>query len=127
MGNLPRVLCVDDSEDIGELVGRAIERRHDLAFAGYLPDATRLREEAADRRADVVILDLSLPGTDVFEAIRMLRTEPARSRVLVYSGYDDPGIVRSAMESGASAFVCKTAAIDDLLDVASKVASDVLG
>jgi DNA-binding NarL/FixJ family response regulator len=121
---LPRVLCVDDSEDIGELMARALRTRLDLESAGYLSDATRLPEEAVLRSVDVVILDLTLPGTDVFEAIRRLRNARPSCRVLVYSGQEHPTTVRSAMEAGASCFMCKSRAIQEVLDTAKRITAD---
>ena len=68
----PRILVVDDEPPIVELVGEYLRSEGmDVAVAGDGPSAL---EAVRDRRPDVIVLDVMLPGLDGFEVLRRIRT-----------------------------------------------------
>lgn len=70
--NVPRVLVVDDEAPMVELVGEYLRSEGmDVAVARDGPSAV---EAARDRRPDVIVLDVMLPGLDGFEILRQVRT-----------------------------------------------------
>ena len=70
--NVPRVLVVDDEAPMVELVGEYLRSEGmDVAVARDGPSAV---EAARDRRPDVIVLDVMLPGLDGFEILRRVRT-----------------------------------------------------
>jgi DNA-binding NarL/FixJ family response regulator len=106
-----RVLCVDDSADIPEMLGRCIAYEPDMESVGSLSHAGHLESEVETRRADVVLLDMNMPGRDPLEAMRELlaaaRARQKRVRVIAYSGSSDPRSESSAREAGACGYVNK--------------------
>src|SRR6476619_2556415 len=71
--------------------------------------------ELMDRvQADVVLLDLAMPGYDGFECIHRLRASHADAAIVVVSGADDEASIRHAMDAGAVCFVGKAADPNDL-------------
>jgi DNA-binding NarL/FixJ family response regulator len=64
--------------------------------------------------ADVVVLDLNMPGRDGFEALRELRSAEPRPRVLVLSLHADPQYVGRAVRDGADGYLLKDNAVQDL-------------
>jgi two-component system response regulator NreC len=81
-----------------------------IAEAGDLPDAVRL---TTAHRPHVLLLDLNMPGGSSLEAIPDLVAGP--TAVVVLTMQDDPSFARRALQSGASGFVLKEAADDELL------------
>ncbi len=71
-----------------------------LARLGDAPSA------AAEARIDVLILDFDLPDR---HGLELIRAASARCRVLVLSAFDDPQMIRAALERGATGFVRKDA------------------
>ena len=67
-----RVLCVDDHAFLAEGLRSKISLEPDMEFVGWLQDATHLISEAKERQADVVTVDVEMPGPDPFDAIREL-------------------------------------------------------
>ena len=68
----PRILVVDDDAPMAELVGEYLRSEGmDVAVAGDGPSAL---EAVRDRRPDVIVLDVMLPGFDGFEVLRQVRT-----------------------------------------------------
>jgi two-component system, NarL family, response regulator NreC len=84
-----------------------------LAEAGTVPDAV-MKTRAL--RADVLILDLNMPGGSSLEAIPQLREEAPMTAIVVLTMQNDPAFARQALQSGAAGFVLKEAADDELLE-----------
>jgi two-component system response regulator NreC len=84
-----------------------------LAEAGTVPDAV-MKTRAL--RADVLVLDLNMPGGSSLEAIPQLREEAPMTAIVVLTMQNDPAFARQALQSGAAGFVLKEAADDELLE-----------
>jgi len=102
-----KVLCVDDSADIARLCQRIVDAEADMECVGTLDCADALIEKVLQVRADVVLLDLTMPGKDPLMAIRELAVAAPWCRVLGFSGYDDPARLESLLEAGAWGLVSK--------------------
>ena len=70
---------------------------------------------------DVVVLDLSLPGTSGLSTLHRLVSRDANANVIILSMYDDPPIVARALKLGAKGFVSKSAAYEELKDAIATV------
>jgi DNA-binding response OmpR family regulator len=100
------VLVVDDEPTIAEVVSRYLER------AGYrtriASDGPQALERAAERRPDLVVLDLMLPGIDGLEVMRRLR-QPERDRIafilLTAKGEESDRVI--GLRLGADDYVVK--------------------
>ncbi|WP_371530030.1 response regulator transcription factor [Streptomyces sp. NBC_01283] len=103
-----RVLMADtpDIEVVGE--------------AGTGADAVRL---ALDVRPDVVVMDIRMPGMDGIEATRRITAETDATRVLVLTTFDDDDYVYGALRAGASGFLVKDMALEDILAAIHVVAT----
>lgn len=128
-----RVLCVDDNEDIPEMLSRCIAAESDMESAGWLHSADDLVAEVARSRAHVVLLDLGMPGRDPIAAVRELaasRPAPASEagtgghgvRVIVYSGRSDQQELDRAINAGAWGYLSKGAEISIVLHAIREVA-----
>jgi two-component system, OmpR family, alkaline phosphatase synthesis response regulator PhoP len=102
-----RILAVDDEADILELIG------YNLSREGYRIDTARTGEEALasirDRKPDLVILDLMLPGIDGLEVCRRIRNDPSSasiSIVMLTAKGEDADIV-AGLELGADDYITK--------------------
>ncbi|MFE2561055.1 response regulator [Streptomyces sp. NPDC059352] len=88
--------------------------------AGTGTDAVRLSREL---RPDVVVMDVRMPGMDGIEATRLVTAGPDAPRVLVLTTFDDDEYVYGALRSGASGFLVKDMALDDILAAIRVVAA----
>jgi PAS domain S-box-containing protein len=113
-GGKRRVLLVDDNIDAMEMMAFL------LAEMGYdaitTPDAAALVDLALERRPDVIVLDIGLPGIDGYELARMLKRHPQlrATRLVAHTGYGSPEDRRRAQEAGFDAHLVKPAELDDL-------------
>jgi DNA-binding NarL/FixJ family response regulator len=85
-----------------EVVGRALDGRQAIALARQL-------------EPDVVLIDLSMPGVDGFDAIAAIVAENVGCRVVVLSGSADPADVEKALAAGASRYLMKDRIADELV------------
>ena len=113
MGRMPRVLVVDDEPRIVGFVSRA------LAGEGLLvesaTDGNRALDMARNRRYDLVVLDLLMPGRDGVSVLRDLIEHRPEQRVLVLSAVSDVDSKVNCLELGASDYVPKPFAMAELL------------
>jgi DNA-binding NarL/FixJ family response regulator len=88
--------------------------------AGTGADAVRLSH---DLRPDVVLMDIRMPGLDGIEATRRITAESGPARVLMLTTFDDDEYVYGALRCGASGFLVKDMAVDDILAAVRVVAA----
>lgn len=102
-----RVLCVDDHAFLAEGLRSKINLEPDMEFVGWLQDATHLIPEAKERQADVVTVDVEMPGPDPFDAIRELHRRHPEIKAIVLSAYVRDRYVDAAVEAGAWGYISK--------------------
>ncbi|MBV6697751.1 response regulator transcription factor [Kitasatospora aureofaciens] len=88
--------------------------------AGTGTEAVRL---AAELRPDVVVMDIRMPGMDGIEATRLVTADGGPTRVVVLTTFDDDDHVYGALRAGASGFLVKDMALDDILAAVRVVAA----
>ncbi|MFL5958831.1 MAG: response regulator [Gaiellaceae bacterium] len=118
-----RLLIVDDHQLVRSGLRRLIEAEDDLRVedeAGTAYDAVRL---ARLHKPDVILLDVVMPGGSGLDAIPEIRTAAPDAKILALSMQDDPSYVREAFAAGASGYVLKEAADDELLAAVREVAA----
>jgi DNA-binding NarL/FixJ family response regulator len=124
-----RVLCVDDNEDIPLMLSRCIRSETDMEVAGVLHAADLLVEEVAKTKADVVLLDMNMPGKEPLDAVRELaatRRNGEGVRIIAFSGSSDRRAMDQATEAGVWGFVSKDEEVTVVLDAIREAANDVL-
>ena len=112
----PTVVVVDDAPDVRILVRTRLRVSGRFEVVGEGGDGEQAVELAARLRPALMLLDVSMPGTDGLEALpRVLEASP-ETRVVMFSGFEESGLVDRAMALGAAAFVEKSTPVDLLLD-----------
>ncbi|MFE0020927.1 response regulator [Amycolatopsis sp. NPDC059021] len=107
-----RVQIVDDHALVREGLALILAARPDIEVAGQYASGPELL--AAGTEADVVLLDLYLPGIDGLAVLRRLRERPAPPRVLMLTTVGRPREIREALASGADGFMLKDSSGDEL-------------
>lgn len=120
---MTRVLVVDDHTVVRAGIRLLLESEPDLRAVGEAGDAAEAVERAAKLRPDVVLLDVTMPGTSGVEAVPDVLAAAPGCRVLMLSMQEDPAYVRSALAAGASGYVLKDAAYAELIDAVRQVAA----
>jgi CheY-like chemotaxis protein len=112
----PRVLLVDDYPDAREMYTEYLEfSGFDVVQAGNGMEAL---QRAADTAPDIILMDLSLPVMDGWEATRRLKADArtAAIPVVALTGHALAGISEGARNAGCDAFVTKPCLPEDLVN-----------
>lgn len=103
-----RVLLADDHAMVRAGLRLLLERQHDIRVVGEAADGGEAAQRAAELEPDVVVLDLTMPGTDAAAVIRQIAGDGGRSAVVALSASDGEAYVHSATEAGALGYVVKS-------------------
>ncbi|WP_327163444.1 response regulator transcription factor [Streptomyces zaomyceticus] len=117
------VLLVDDQPLVRAGLRVLMADSPDLVVVGEAGTGTEAVRLARELRPDVVVMDVRMPGMDGIEATRIVTTGPDAPRVLVLTTFDDDEYVYGALRSGASGFLVKDMAVDDILAAVRVVAA----
>ena len=115
------VVVVEDHPVLCDGLKQLIDGQPDLACLGAtdnIPDAKRLVEKC---KPDLMILDLRLKGGDALDFIKTLRVEQPEVRMLVLSQYDELLFAERTLRAGASGYIMKENATDEVLRAVRKV------
>jgi DNA-binding NarL/FixJ family response regulator len=102
-----KVLLVDDHRLMLEAIRVALAREDDLDVVGETTSGATAANLVGQTGPDVVLLDVRMPDVDGLTVLEHLRERYPSVAVVMFSGIDDPALVRAALERGASAFVLK--------------------
>jgi len=91
----------------------------EIAEAGSFDDVSAILDRLSD--VDLVLLDLAMPGVRGFSGLMYLRAQYPNVPVVVVSGSDDPAVIQRCMDFGASGFIPKTLAVEDMRDAIATV------
>jgi DNA-binding NarL/FixJ family response regulator len=91
----------------------------EIAEAGSFDEVSAILERLSD--VDLVLLDLAMPGVRGFSGLMYLRAQYPNVPVVVVSGSDDPVVIRRCMDFGASGFIPKTLAVEDMREAIAAV------
>ncbi|MFD9475458.1 MULTISPECIES: response regulator [Streptomyces] len=122
-GGPVRVLLVDDQPLVRSGLRMLMAHHPDLKVVGEASTGAEAVRLAGEIDPDVVVMDIRMPGMDGIEATRLITAGPAASRVLVLTTFDEDDHVYGALRAGASGFVVKDMALDDILAAVRVVAA----
>jgi len=111
-----RVLIVDDHPLMRQGLAQLINQQPDLAVCGEAEDVREALQRTTDLNPDVVIVDLSLKGSDGIELIRSLHSRNAGLPLLVLSMHDEGLYAERALKAGAWGYIMKQEATNEVLD-----------
>ncbi|PYQ73461.1 MAG: response regulator [Acidobacteria bacterium] len=121
----PRVLIVDDYPDAREMYSEYLQ------YSGFdvveAQNGQEALQRAVDEQPDIILMDLSLPVMDGWEATRRLKADKrtASIPVVALTGHALAGISDGAKKAGCDAFVTKPCLPEDLVKEIRKVLDDL--
>ncbi|CAL9273620.1 MULTISPECIES: response regulator [Streptomyces] len=112
-----RVLLADDQALLRSAFRVLVDSEPDMEVVGEASDGAEAARLAAEQRADVVLMDIRMPGTDGLAATRMISADPslAHVRVVILTTFEVDDYVVQSLRAGASGFLGKGSEPDELL------------
>ena len=121
--NQVSVLLVDDHAVVREGYRRLLERHDDIAVIGEAVDAATAHSLFCCLDPQIVVMDITLPGTSGIEAMRRMLAYKPEARVLIFSMHEDAIFARRALQAGAFGYVTKASAPNVLVEAIHSVAA----
>lgn len=128
---LPKVMIVDDHPSVVEGLVQLLGDRFDIVDT--IADGRHVLDGVSRRNPAVVLLDISIPGANGIQVLRLLRKSRPELKVIVLTMYADASLAVEALRMGASGYVLKSggeellAALDAVLGGGTYLARDLRG
>ena len=116
-----RLLLADDQALVRGALAALLALESDLEVVAEVGRGDEVVDAAVEGKADVVLMDVEMPGLDGIAATAALRKALPSCRVLIVTTFGRPGYLRRAMEAGASGFVVKDTPARQLAEAVRRV------
>jgi DNA-binding NarL/FixJ family response regulator len=118
-----RVVLADDQPLVRAGLRVLIADTDGIEVTGEAATGAQAVQLARDTRPDVVVMDIRMPGMDGIEATQLITAGDLHARVVVLTTFDDDNYVYGALQAGASGFLVKDMALEDILTAIRVVAA----
>lgn len=116
-----KILLADDHPATRQRLRQILLEGYPSSQIREVADGELLLREALEGSWDLVIADISMPGQSGLEATRHIRAHFPHLPVLLLSIYFDEGYARHVARAGASAYLCKEKAQDELIELVGRL------
>jgi DNA-binding NarL/FixJ family response regulator len=105
------VLLVDDNEMLAEAMQRVLSRDPRFSWRGWASSRAELIKLLTPCAADIILMDVDMPGTDSFALLREVADQRPECKVVMFSGHVRREYAEAAIDAGAFGYLSKD---DDL-------------
>jgi len=116
-----RVLVVDDHPIVRMGIAAMIGAQPDMTVCAQAGSGEEAVRAFCDKRPDITLMDLRLPGMSGLEALREIRLEDPHARCIVVTTYEGDEDIHQALAAGALGYVIKGMSNETLLDALRRV------
>ena len=115
------VSIVEDSDKFRETLARVLNRAEGFRCISHYPNAEDALKALPQDKPDVVLMDINLPGMNGVECVRQLKAAVPTIQVMMLTVYEDTENIFNALAAGASGYMLKRTARDELLEAIREV------
>jgi DNA-binding NarL/FixJ family response regulator len=108
---MKRLIIVEDQTAVREMLVEILRLDSSYQLVGESGDGQSAVALCLEAKPDLLVLDAKLPGLNGVDILRRISKKLPAMRVLIFSGYENPVLVREMLEAGAHGFVEKTAGL----------------
>src|SRR5919198_3841616 len=109
------VLLADDHTVVRQGLRALLEAEEDMTVVGEAENGRQAVQMIKRLQPDVVVMDIAMPSLNGLEATRQVTKESPKSKVLILSSYSDDEYVQQLTDAGASGYLVKQTAAQDLV------------
>lgn len=121
--NTLRIFLADDHVVLREGLRSLVNAQADMNVVGEADNGRAALLKARELQPDVVVMDVSMPDLNGIQVTERLKRDCQKITVLVLTAHDDSGYLRQLLEVGASGYVLKRAAAEELIKAIRVVAA----
>ena len=116
-----KIIIADDHPIVRAGMKQIIAEASDLKVADEASDGRKLLSKTREGNYDVVILDITMPHMDGLDVLKQLKIEKPKLPVIVLSMHPEDQYALRVLKAGASGYVTKAGAPDELINAIRKV------
>ena len=111
-----KVLLVDDQQILAEGIKSVLETSSDVEVVGIASDGIVAVEMCAERKPDVVLMDIRMPNMNGVVATKRIKETDENIKIIILTTFDDSDYILSAINNGASGYLLKDIGATALVD-----------
>ncbi|SHF73151.1 two component transcriptional regulator, LuxR family [Flavobacterium segetis] len=116
MTTITRIHLADDHQILIDGIKTLLQTNSSFKVVGFSTDGTDLYEKVKNNKADILILDINMPGVDGIEVIKEFAKNGFPCKIIVLSSHDDLRIIKEVMKLGSSAYLTKKCAGENIIN-----------
>ena len=116
-----RLVVIDDHEVVRKGLVSVIDSQKDMTVLAHCGDAETGAQHVDEFKPDIVLTDISMPGSSPFDMVRKLKGKHPDTKVIFLTAYSTDSNLERALRAGSSGFVTKTDSIDEILEAIKEV------
>jgi len=118
------ILLVDDHKILRQGIKTMLEMNEGLNIVAEASDGEMALQMARENHPDLIVMDISMPNVNGIEATRRIKSEMPSIKILALSMHDDNGFLINMLKAGASGYLLKDCAADELINAISVIMSN---
>jgi DNA-binding NarL/FixJ family response regulator len=111
-----KVAIFEDSKPLRESLKQLIDSQEEMVCMGAFADANRLVRDMQSADPDVVLMDINMPGISGIEAVKMIREQFPKARILMQTVFEEDDKIFAALLAGASGYMLKKTAPQKMIE-----------
>jgi DNA-binding NarL/FixJ family response regulator len=120
------LVIVDDHPMILSGLQQLFKKHADFEVVGVVESVAQLEGILVGITPTLILMDIEMPQKDGISATAFVRKHAPRSKVVIFTGYDNPELIFRAMKAGAVGYLLKNTRAKDIVDTLRKVAAGEL-
>ncbi|CAG0947377.1 Response regulator UvrY [Anaerolineae bacterium] len=115
------ILIADDHVLVREGLKKIIKSESDMTICGEASNASEVFERVSDAGTDIVLLDISMPGSTGLEVLERLKRDHPKLPILILSMHPEDSFAVRAFKAGAAGYITKGSAVEELVQAIRKI------
>lgn len=111
-----KVLIADDQQLIRESLQLWLENKEDVVITGAASNGAEVLESIEKEKPDVILMDIRMPKIDGVQCTKKIKQQYPHIKIIILTTFDDDMYVYNALKYGASGYLLKGIALDDLYE-----------
>jgi DNA-binding NarL/FixJ family response regulator len=117
-----RIHLADDHQVLIDSMSALLNTVSDFQVIGYSLDGSTLYDDVTNNKANILVLDISMPKKDGIAVVKEFAKKGYPCKVIILSSYDDLKIIEEVMKLGVSGYLTKQCAGDNIVEAINAVA-----
>ena len=114
-------MVVEDDASVREILTTWLQKAEGFACVGVFPDVESALPQIVQRKPDVVLVDINLPGLSGIECVRQLKPLLPKTQFVMLTVYEDSNHIFDALSAGATGYLVKTTSREALIGALREV------